>query len=219
MTSLTAMTKKDYRALALASVLQCSKLIDKIARTGTLDPREINTLQEPVFVLNPRDGSDIYPQPSTLLPGLVLLETLSKSGSLRPLQQTVHYSVGILRFADAVIAQPQLAAQIRHGIESIHRDATVELSEQQVQQQTALLAEVYKNTLSQQPRPIQVQGSASVLRDADNAAAIRALLLAGVRSALFWRQLDGSRWQLLLQRKQLAQAASRLKKQTLQGLH
>ena len=58
-----------------------------------------------------------------------------------------------------------------------------------------------------------------MLSNEDNAAAIRALLLAGVRSALFWRQLGGRRWQLLFFRNRLSNTASLLKKQVIRQLH
>ena len=39
---------------------------------------------------------------------------------------------------------------------------------------------------------------------------IRACLLAGIRSAVLWRQVGGSKWQLLFHRKKLVQAAQQL---------
>jgi high frequency lysogenization protein len=39
---------------------------------------------------------------------------------------------------------------------------------------------------------------------------IRALLLAGIRASLLWRQCGGSRWHLLLHRKKLQHEANRL---------
>jgi high frequency lysogenization protein len=40
---------------------------------------------------------------------------------------------------------------------------------------------------------------------------IRASLLAGIRAAILWRQTGGKRWQLLLNRKKIAQLANQLK--------
>jgi adenylosuccinate lyase len=45
------------------------------------------------------------------------------------------------------------------------------------------------------------------LQQPSNAAKIRALLLAGIRSARLWRQLGGHRWQLVIQPSQAAQRA------------
>lgn len=41
------------------------------------------------------------------------------------------------------------------------------------------------------------------LQQPNNAAKIRALLLAGIRSARLWRQLGGHRWQLVFSRSKL----------------
>ena len=41
------------------------------------------------------------------------------------------------------------------------------------------------------------------LQQPNNASKIRALLLAGIRSARLWRQLGGHRWQLVISRRKL----------------
>src|SRR5690606_41275217 len=50
---------------------------------------------------------------------------------------------------------------------------------------------------------IQVHGDMRHLQINANAARIRALLLAGIRSARLWRQLGGNRWQMLFARKKM----------------
>ena len=69
---------------------------------------------------------------------------------------------------------------------------------------------IYQDTLSHQKFRIKVTGSAQHLQNEQNADIIRALLLAGVRSAFLWRQLGGRRWKLLWQRKKLLQASQNL---------
>ena len=73
------------------------------------------------------------------------------------------------------------------------------------------LDRLYQDNISPlQPR-IMVRGEPSFLRDAAIAARIRALLLAGIRAAVLWRQLDGSRWRLLVARRQFVDTARRLR--------
>ena len=48
-----------------------------------------------------------------------------------------------------------------------------------------------------------MNGSHQHLEDQKNADIIRALLLAGLRSAFLWRQLGGRRWKLILQRQKM----------------
>ena len=65
------------------------------------------------------------------------------------------------------------------------------------------LAEIYQDTLSTLPFRIQVTGEVQILKNEDTADRIRAVLLAGIRSAVLWQQSQGRRWHLLLGRKKL----------------
>ena len=209
--------QEDFRLLALASLIQCAKTIDQIARTGEVNYTALNTLQAPLFVLTPSSPQDVFAQPVALLPGLASLASLGSEGTLREQQLTVQYAVGMLRLADEVLRDTDLASTIRQGMSKLA--ATSDPSDEALKHRTADLAALYKATLSGLPRPIQVQGSAAVLSGADNAAAIRSLLLAGCRSALFWRQLGGGRWQLLLGRRRIGRGASELRKILASSLH
>jgi len=67
----------------------------------------------------------------------------------------------------------------------------------------ANLGEVYQNTISTlQPR-IMVNGEQEYLSRPEIANKIRACLLAGVRSAILWRQCGGTRWKFLFYRKKI----------------
>ena len=216
---ISTLSNWEYRVLAVGFALQCAQVIDKIAREGTTDQATVAALQEPLFVLNPKSYSTVFPKPNLIVPGLTLIETFSRGGSLRSIQMIVQYAIGMLRLADGVLANPQLASQIRHGIEAIDRSTPANANDADISEQTRAIAKFYKTTLSKFSRPIQIQGSAAMLSNEDNAATIRSLLLAGVRAALFWRQLGGRRWQLLLYRGRLANTAAQLKKHVIRQLH
>ncbi|MCY1460592.1 High frequency lysogenization protein HflD [compost metagenome] len=62
---------------------------------------------------------------------------------------------------------------------------------------------LYQDTLSTLRQRIQVHGDMRQLQQPSNASKIRALLLAGIRSARLWRQLGGHRWQLVFSRRKL----------------
>ena len=74
----------------------------------------------------------------------------------------------------------------------------------------ANLADIYSETISQIPPKIMVSGESHYLSNTDQANKIRALLLAGMRSAVLWAQLGGSRWQILLRRRRFSQEARRI---------
>jgi high frequency lysogenization protein len=70
---------------------------------------------------------------------------------------------------------------------------------------TASLAEIYTSNLSQYRFRIQVTGNPIYLQQAANANRVRSLLLAGIRSAILWRQVGGRRWQFLFGKQKLEQ--------------
>jgi high frequency lysogenization protein len=67
----------------------------------------------------------------------------------------------------------------------------------------ANLGEIYQNTISTlQPR-IMVNGEQKHLSRPDIANKIRACLLAGIRSAILWKQCGGKRWKFLFFRNKI----------------
>jgi high frequency lysogenization protein len=64
----------------------------------------------------------------------------------------------------------------------------------------AKLGQLYKDTISTLGPKIIVSGEQPFLSNEHNASKVRALLLAGIRSAVLWRQCGGSRWQFLFGR-------------------
>ncbi len=63
------------------------------------------------------------------------------------------------------------------------------------------IGQLYTDTVSTLRPRIMVSGDQSYLSNENNASRVRALLLAGLRSAILWRQCGGSRWAILFNRK------------------
>jgi high frequency lysogenization protein len=76
------------------------------------------------------------------------------------------------------------------------------------------LASTYSSTVSLlQPRII-LNGKPEHLKQAVITEKIRAILLAGIRSAVLWSQMGGTQWQLLFKRKLLVETSQKLKRMT-----
>jgi high frequency lysogenization protein len=69
------------------------------------------------------------------------------------------------------------------------------------------LANLYIDTLSQFNFRIKVNGERRFLDNPNNADKIRALLLAGIRSGVLWRQMGGNRLHLIFSRKKMVKIA------------
>ena len=52
-----------------------------------------------------------------------------------------------------------------------------------------------------------MRGEQNYLRNDDNAAKVRVLLLAGIRAGVLWQQLGGNRWSLFWSRKKYVATA------------
>ena len=77
----------------------------------------------------------------------------------------------------------------------------------------ANFSETYQNTISTlQPR-IMINGNPDYLSRTETANKIRACLLAGIRSAILWRQCGGTRWKFLFYRKKIQAEIQELLKQ------
>ena len=97
---------------------------------------------------------------------------------------------------------------IEEGIEQAERQ--VEHFSMTHENVIAALASIYSEQISPLSPRIMVEGSDGHLSNPTNAAKIRALLLAGIRAAILWRQCGGSRLQLLFKRRSYLDSAAAL---------
>ena len=96
----------------------------------------------------------------------------------------------------------------------------IEKSQQQAQHFSLIhenviagLSDIYTDTISTFSFRIQVLGEYQYLQQARIANQIRALLFAGIRAAVLWRQLGGSRLKIIFKRRQLLNMVSDLLEQ------
>ena len=74
----------------------------------------------------------------------------------------------------------------------------------------ARLGELYARRISPLGPRVMVQGNPVYLAQPGVVGEVRATLLAGLRSAVLWRQLGGSWWDLVLSRRRLVEEARAL---------
>ena len=72
------------------------------------------------------------------------------------------------------------------------------------------MAGIYVDVISPLGPRIQVTGSPAVLQSAQVQAKVRASLLAGIRAAVLWHQVGGSRLQLMFSRQRLLTQAKHI---------
>lgn len=199
-------TDRD-RVLALAALFQAASCVQQIARRGTTESRDLEVLIYSLFQTDPPSVEAVYGQIAALASGARVLADQLGGGVRRNLELT-RYVIQLLQIEGKLSADRAMLEQISAGLAK----ARERLSEVQLHnpELLALLADIYSRTISRlQPRII-VQGEPHQLQSPVNVHRIRALLLAGLRAAVLWRQCGGHGWQVVLGRRRLLAQASAL---------
>ena len=196
------------RSIALAGMFQAVKLVQQTAQGERRDAAATVTSISSVLNTDPETAVDVYGDSHALVPGLeIVLSQLGNNNKQRDMALT-GYVITLMQLERKLARQPDLMKKLTSGIDRLKGE--IELLDEDDPGIVAGLAALYKDTVSTlQPR-IMVKGDESVLRNADSKKMIRALLLAGMRAAVLWRQCGGNRIRLIFQRKQLLDSCREL---------
>lgn len=196
------------RTLALAALFQAAVLVQQVARRGQATASDQETSIGSLFQTDADSTAAIFGGSLGLTTGLRTLRArLGSGGSAEELEVT-RYAIALLHLERKLVKHPSMLETLSKGIDRIRQQA--DYFSPTHDNVIAALGELYQATISTlQPR-VMVQGEPAYLADNARASRIRALLLAGIRAAVLWRQLGGSRWQLFLQRRSILESAKQL---------
>lgn len=202
----------DFRthehAMALGGLFQAVSLVQQVAREGNADSEPFESSIASVFRIDGENADAIYGGDTQLTRGLqILCRQLGRDKS-RQDAELMRYAVSLMFLERQLVRSTKMMDRLRQGIDAAtHQSEHFSVTHENV---LARLADTYASTVSQlQPR-IMVQGKPEYLNTPANANRIRALLLAGMRSAVLWRQLGGNRLRLLWTRKHIVRCAEGL---------
>jgi len=195
-------TNKTDKALALSGIFQSAALVQQLSRTGELPSQYVEASLESIFSLNPSNIVDVYGSESKLSLGIDTLYKVIANNDTARYADAIRYSIGILHVEKMLRKNSDLLSVLRSRLETtesqlIHFDGVTNASV------IAKLADIYVDTVGSLRYRIQVKGDPQQLQRDSVANQVRAILLSGVRSAMLWRQLGGSRIQLLIGKKGL----------------
>jgi high frequency lysogenization protein len=195
-------------AMALAGLFQAVSLVQQVAREGSVDREAFASSIESVFRIDADSTDAVYGGSTRLERGLrTLCRQLGRDKTRRD-SEIMRYAVSLMFLERQLVRNARMLQRLREGIDtaSQQREHFAVTHENVI----ARLSDTYASTVSQlQPR-IMVQGKPEYLNTPANANRIRALLLAGMRSAVLWRQLGGNRLKLLWTRRHIIQCAEAL---------
>ncbi|GJM12989.1 MAG: high frequency lysogenization protein HflD [Pseudohongiella sp.] len=223
------LTRWEWQVVALAAVAQSAALVAKLAVHGNASQTELLASVNPLLVLNPRSETDVYPNLGHLNLGLRSLSDMFSQLRSSENATLVRYTLGMLLLRNKLDANPSMQSSIRDGLQLIQplqlvpenatpwRMEETDKTDAQLRQEQTFeqLATLYQDTISTLDHRIQVQGQIDYLQNDYVANRVRALLLAGIRSAVLWHQLGGRRWRLIFYRKRVQETASNLRRRLL----
>ena len=191
-------SKRDV-TLALAGVFQAATLVKQIATTGMANSALIEASLETLFKFDAASVEEVYGGVAGVGAGVrELNKQLTSSRTDRDLDIT-RYVISMLVLEKKLSANRLMLDQIANKLEDIR--SNLEYFSLMHQNTMLKLGQLYKDTVSQLSPRIIINGEQQHLSNENNASRIRALLLAGLRSAILWRQCGGSRLSLLFNRK------------------
>ncbi|WP_426115284.1 high frequency lysogenization protein HflD [Pseudomonas sp. DSP3-2-2] len=196
------MTPIQEQLIALAGVFQAAVLVDRIAKTGQSSEAAMSCMLGSLLVLDPKDTLDVYGGDDlNLREGYRALASALERDPATLQREPLRYALSMLGLERQLAKRddmlevigkrmPQIQSQVEHfGV--VHENVV------------SACGALYQDTLSTLRQRIQVHGDMRNLQQPNNASKIRALLLAGIRSARLWRQVGGHRWQLVVSRRKL----------------
>ena len=201
------------QTLALAGVFQAATLVSQVAHQGRCAESTLETSLRSLFVTDPDNTLDVR----NLREGLDALAKILSNQTRQQDMDILRYSLNLIQLESSLNRKREMMGAIGERIDQARHTANhfgyVHGN------LISNLASVYTDTISTFRLRIQVTGDPAILQREENAARVRALLLAGIRSAVLWRHTGGRRWQLLFRRRKVAALARELAEKANQSVY
>lgn len=195
-------------SLALAGIFQCAAIVRDLARTGQVEKLAFNTSIRTIYQIEVPSVEQVYGQMSGLHLGLQELINLLGQTKVTTDRDISRYLMGLMHLERKLTYSSEIKKILSRRIKHAVSQANYFSSSPQLIINS--LADIYVTTLGRLSFRLHVVGHGKHLSQTETISKIRAALLAGVRSAVLWRQLGGSRWQLFLMRNKFIGIAKRL---------
>lgn len=199
------------KTLALVGIYQVAQQVYQLATTGKTNELAFQTSINSLFCENPSDTLDVFGgdiQHLQLGIHALLAQMQSSQADAQRNIELTKYVLSLMILEKNVSKADGVLDKVSQVIESARtqRSHFGDFHDNVI----ATLARAYSENISNINPRIMVNGQHGHLQSPKTANKIRALLLAGIRASILWRQVGGSRWGLIWHRKRYLQAAQAL---------
>lgn len=203
------MAKNYYDiTIAFSGINQAARLVQELSQSGYCDNSAFRASLNSIINVNPTSTLNVYGEEANLKIGLETVLGLLNGSPERIGTEIMRYCGGIMMLERKLSAHSQALDELSRRISQIER----QLQHFDIDSENIIgaLSDIYVDIISPLGSKIQVVGSPEALQRAAVQAKVRATLLAGVRAAVLWRQVGGSRLQLLFSRRHITEQAKQI---------
>ncbi len=201
-------TEYHNKTIALAGIHHALLQIQNIAWEGQYSYSDLDNCILCLFKTDPVNYEDVFGGVNQIKPGLMALRSSFTDKNDKQAIERARYMVNLMMLSKIIMSNSELGMQVKTTL-SLLEEASSDL-ENQRDYVIERIAQLYQNTISKMKPRIIVYGKPEILNNADNAAAIRTLLFAGLRSAVLWYQAGGNQLNLLLGKQKYLQTIAKL---------
>jgi high frequency lysogenization protein len=196
--------KQAIRTMAFAAICQAAHLVQQVSRTGTCEEEILRQALSGILVTDPKAPQDVFGD-ATLKEGYTAIVEQLGHGSSPKNAELTRYVVSLVALERKLAGRKDVLNMLAERISQVKRQLHhFDLLDEQV---LANLASIYSEHISPIGPRIQVAGTPMYLQQPLVQHKVRALLLAGIRATVLWRQVGGRRRHILFSRKKMVESA------------
>lgn len=196
------------RTLALAGVFQATELVRQAACHGTWSGYAASSCLDSLFMLEGEMPDEIYGGREKVRLGIETLLAVLQGESRYT--ESLRYAIGLMQIERKFRRSKKSQHQLGVGLEKITGMGEELDQHDRENLQAHEISQLYTDTISMLSPRIVVNGKPQYLKNERTVDWVRTLLLAGLRSAVLWRQLGGGRFELMFGRKKIVREAQSL---------
>lgn len=204
------MAKNYYDiTLAMAGICQAARLVQRLAHEGQCDRGALYTSLNSLLQMDPPSTLAVFgTEESKLKVGLETLIGVLNANNKELGAELTRYTISLMVLERKLNANKQAMDLLTERLGQLDRQlAHFDLVSDTI---ISAVAGIYVDVVSPLGPRIQVTGAPAILQNPQVQAKVRATLLAGIRAAVLWHQVGGSRLQLMFSRNRLLKQAQNI---------
>ncbi|MCW5196498.1 high frequency lysogenization protein HflD [Buchnera aphidicola (Pemphigus obesinymphae)] len=184
--------------LSLAGLCQSAYLVYQLSQTGNCDDEAFKVNIESILNMNPKTVLSVYGNDEKKLNlGLnTLLNILNITNSTSISFYLIKYIFGIMVLERKLTKNKIALKNLSYRLEIIKKNTVRNIETNDINLINDF-SEIYLDIISTLGSRIKIVGASAILKKIEVQSKLRSILLAGIRSAVLWRQVGGNRLQLI----------------------